>query len=81
MKSTIKSLDPILLPVINRTCQLSEVCGVATMKIKYGNESGQGKIGSCVPNSSCSDTDGCRLANLNLPSNVTMRECKVLFSK
>ena len=81
IKSTIKSLDPVLDPVINRTCQLSEVCSVAMMKIKYGNETGQGKIGNCVPNSFCSDTAGCQLATFNLPSNVTFQECKVLFFK
>ena len=81
IKSTIKSLDPVLDPVINRTCQLSEVCGVAMMKIKYGNETGQGKIGNCVPNSFCSDTAGCQLTTFNLPPNVTFQECKVLFFK
>lgn len=81
MKSTIKSLEPVLDPVINRTCQLSEVYGVVMMKIKYANETGQGKIVNCVPNSFCSDTAGCQLANFNLPSNVTFQECKVLFFK
>ena len=81
MKSTIKSLEPVLDPVINRTCQLSEVYGVVMMKIKYANETGQGKIVNCVPNSFCSDTAGRQLANFNLPSNVTFQECKVLFFK
>ena len=81
MKSTIKSLEPVLDPVINRTCQLSEVYGVVMMKMKYANETGQGKIVNCVPNSFCSDTAGCQLANFNLPSNVTFQECKVLFFK
>ena len=81
MKSTVKSLEPVLDPVINRTCQLSEVYGVVMMKIKYANETGQGKIVNCVPNSFCSDTAGCQLANFNLTSNVTFQECKVLFFK
>ena len=79
MNSTIQSLNPALDPVTSRTCQHSEVCGVATITIKYGTETGQGKIGSCAPNSSCSSTIGCQLAIANLSSGVLSEECKVLY--
>ena len=79
MNSTIQSLNLVLNPVTNTTCQPAEVCGVATITIKYGEETGQGKIGSCVTNSSCSSTSGCQLAIANLPSGVSSEECKVIY--
>ena len=60
-------------------CQPSEVCSIATMKIKYLNETGQSKFGTCVPIGSCSNTAGCQLAIVNLPSDVISQECKVLY--
>ena len=79
MDSTIQSLNQVLDPVTNKTCQPTEVCGVATVTMKYGGVTGQGKIGSCVPNSFCSGTIGCQLAIKNLPSGVSSEECKVLY--
>ena len=55
------------------------MCSVATMKIKYLNETGQSKFGTCVPSGSCSNTAGCQLAIVNLPSDVISQECKVLY--
>ena len=79
MQSTIQSINQIQDPVTNRTCQSSEVCGVATMKIQYNAENGQGKIGTCIPSSLCSSTTGCQLAIQYLPSGVSSQECKVFY--
>ena len=79
MNSTIQSLNPALDPVTSKTCQHSEVCGVATITIKYNGEKGQVKIGSCVPKILCSNTTGCQFAIANLPSGVSSEECKVLY--
>ena len=79
MNSTIQSINPVLDPVTSRTCHHSERCGVATITIKYGAETGQGKIGSCVPKILCSNTIGCQFAIANLPSGVSSEECKVIY--
>ena len=79
MQSTVQSINQILDPVTNRTCQSSEVCGVVTMKIQYNAENGQGKIGTCIPSSLCSSTTGCQLAIQYLPSGVSSQECKVFY--
>ena len=79
MQSTIQSINQALDPVTNKTCPMSEVCGVATLTIKYLGETGQGKLGSCVPNMTCSNTNGCQLAIANLPPGVSSEECKVQY--
>ena len=77
MKSTIKSLQ--LATVTSTTCQSQEICGVATMKTKYLGETGQSKLGTCVPQSYCTDAAGCQLAQKFLPTGVSSQECKVLY--
>ena len=77
MKSTIQSLNSVLEPATTKMCTSSETCGVATMKVQYQSETGQGKIGTCVSKSRCSNTDGCSLAIQNLPRGVLSLECKV----
>ena len=77
MNSTIQSLNLVLDPVITRMCTPSETCGVATMKVKYQSETGQGKIGSCVSKDFCSNTNGCSLAIRFLPRGASSLECKV----
>ena len=53
--------------------------GVATVTKRYGNETGQGKVGGCVPNSFCCSTTACQLAIANLPSAASPEECKVFY--
>ena len=77
MKSTIKSLNPELVPARSETCESQESCGVATMKITYLGETGQGKLGTCVPERFCSHADGCLLALRYLPAGVSSQGCKV----
>ena len=77
MKSTIQSLNPVLEPAITKVCRPTETCGVATMKVQYLSETGQGKIGGCVPKNVCSNTNGCSLAIRNLPRGVSTLDCKV----
>ena len=79
MHSTIQSLNLVLDRVTNKTCQPTEVCGVATVTIRYNNETGQGKVSGCVPNSFCSSTTACQLAIANLISGVSSDECKVFY--
>ena len=79
MKSTIKSLNPQLDPVSTEKCRSQHVCGVAKMAITYLGETGQGKLGSCVPISFCSDGIGCQLALKFLPTGVSSQGCKVLY--
>lgn len=79
MHSTIQSLNLVLDPVTNTICQPADVCGVATVTIRYNNETGQGKVGGCLPNSFCSSTTACQLAIENLPSGVSSDECKVSY--
>ena len=79
MHSTIQSLNLVLDRVTNKTCQPTEVCGDATVTIRYNNETGQGKVSGCVPNSFCSSTTACQLAIANLTSGVSSDECKVFY--
>ena len=62
MKSTISTLNLLLRTVKNERCTSSQVCGIATINITFYGEAGQGKIGACVTNNSCSDAVGCQLA-------------------
>ena len=78
MNSTIQSLNVVLDPIRTETCTSSETCGVATMKVQYQSETGQGKLGSCASKTLCSNADGCSLAIRHLPSGATSLECKVL---
>ena len=80
MKSTIKSLNTQLSAVTSTACQSQEICGVATMKTKYLGETGQNKIGACVPHSYCTDAAGCQIAHKFLPTGVSSQGCKVLKS-
>ena len=77
MKSTIKSLNSVLFPVTTETCKPSYTCGVATVKVKYQSETGQGKIGGCIPKNVCSTAAGCSVAIRFLPTGATFQECKV----
>lgn len=79
MKSTIKSLNPQLPSVTSTTCHKQQICGVATMKIKYLGEIGQSKLGTCVPHRYCTDAAGCQLALKYLPTGVSSQSCKVLY--
>lgn len=79
MDSTIQSLNEVLDIVTNKTCQPTEVCGVATVTMKYGGVTRPGKIGSCVPHSSCSGAIRSQVVITNLPSGVSSEECKVLY--
>ena len=79
MHSTIQSLNLVLDPVTNAICHPADVCGVATVTIRYNNETGQGKVSGCVPNSFCSSTTACQLAIANLISGVSSDECKVFY--
>ena len=79
MNSTIRSLNLVLDPIRTETSTSSETCGVATMKVQYQSETGQGKLGSCVIKIFCSNADGCSLAIRQLPSGATSLECKVLY--
>ena len=66
MQSTIQSLNQVLDPVTNTTCQPSEVCGVVTLTIKFDRKTGESKIGGCAHISNGSSTTGCQLAIANL---------------
>ena len=79
MHSTIQSLNLVLDPVTNTICQPADVRRVATVTIRYNNETGQGKVGGCLPNSFCSCTTACQLAIANLTSGVSSDECKVFY--
>ena len=79
MQSTIQSLNQVLDPVTNTTCQPSEVCGVATLTIKFDGKTGESKIGGCAHISNCSSTNGCQLAIANLLCGISSEECKVLY--
>ena len=81
MSSTIQSLKLVLNSVKTEKCTSSQVCGVATMKVTYRGETGQGKIGTCVTKNRCSDTAECQLVTQNLPPGVSSQECKVLYIK
>ena len=77
MKSTVKSLNSHLYPVSSKKCLPQQVCGVATLAITYLGETGQGKLGSCIPISFCSNGTGCQLAYRLLPNGVSSLGCKV----
>ena len=79
MKSTIQSLNSVLLPVTNQRCKLSETCGVATIKVQYQSQTGQGKIGGCISKNVCSSAAGCSVASQFLPPGAKSLECKVLY--
>ena len=79
MNSTIRSLNLVLDPIRTEICTSSETCGVATMKVQYQSETGQGKLGGCVSKTFCSNGNGCSLAIRQLPSGATSLECKVLY--
>ena len=79
MQSTIQSLNQVLDPVTNTTCQPSEVCGVVTLTIKFDRKTGESKIGGCAHISNCSSTTGCQLAIANLLCGIWSEECKVLY--
>ena len=81
MSLTIQSLKSVLNSVKTEKYTSSQVCGIATMKVIYRGENGQGKIGSCVTKNRCSDTAGCQLVTQNLPPGVSSQECKVLYTK
>ena len=81
MSLTIQSLKSVLNSVKTEKYTSSQVCGIATMKVIYRGENGQGKIGSCVTKNRCFDTAGCQLVTQNLPPGVSSQECKVLYTK
>ena len=81
MSSTIQSFKSVLNSVKTEKCASPQVCGVATMKVTYRGESGQGRIGTCVTKNCCSDAAACQLVTQNLPPGVSFQECKVLYIK